>query len=108
MKRSDERIFSAGAAFRIYGTKVDLGGLTRELGLKPDHAHRQGDLDPRGRPYHADMWSLASPLEKGKELEAHLRWLAERLLPHKAYILSISKSFKVDEVQVSDTAGQRT
>ena len=42
------------------------------------------------------MWLLDSPLGKGEDLELHLNWLAERLLPHRQDIASLSKTFKVD------------
>jgi hypothetical protein len=92
-----ERIeFSAGAAFRVYGIGLDFDGITRELGLTPDHRHRHGEFDPGKRPYAHDMWSLGSPLGKDRELELHLAWLAERLLNRKDYIISLTKNFKVD------------
>ena len=90
------RQFAAGAAFRVYGTGLDTDGITKELGVSPDHQHRKGDLDPGKRPYPHDMWSLNSPLAKDRELELHLAWLADRLLDRKNYILTLTKNFKVD------------
>jgi|SRR5437667_10416052 len=88
--------FSAGAAFRIYGIGLDIDRTTRELGLSPDHRHKEGEPDPGKRPYPHDMWSLSSPLGKNQELELHLMWLAERILNCRDYILSLEKKFKVD------------
>jgi hypothetical protein len=88
--------FGAGAAFRIYGIGLDLDAITRELGQSPDHQHRRGELDPGKKPYAHDMWSLGSPLARERELEVHLIWLAERLLNHRSYVLSLKKQFKVD------------
>ena len=93
----DEReTFSAGAGFRIFGVGLDLDAVTRELGQQPDYTHKQGVPDIHKRIHPHDMWSLASPLGDGQELEIHLNWLADRLLPCKQYIFSLSKQFKVD------------
>ncbi len=48
------------------------------------------------KPYPTDMWLLESPLGHDQDLELHLNWLAERLLPRKQYITSLSKELKVD------------
>jgi hypothetical protein len=92
----ESKQFTAGAAFRVYGTGLDLDRITRELGLNPDHRHRKGEPDPGKRPYPHDMWSLSSPLAKDRDLDLHLTWLGERLLDRKNYILSLTKDFKVD------------
>ncbi len=88
--------FAAGAAFRVYGTGLDIDGITRELGLSPNHRHRKGEPDPGKRPYPHDMWALSSPLGKDRDLDLHLTWLGERLLDRKNYIVSLTKSFRVD------------
>ena len=88
--------FTAGAALRIYGTGLDLDGITRELGISPDHQHRRGENDPRKRPYSHDMWSLASPAGEDQDLEVHLVWLSERFLSRQAFILSLKNKFQVD------------
>jgi hypothetical protein len=92
----ESKQFAAGAAFRVYGTGLDIDGITRELGLSPDHRHKKGEPDPGKRPYPHDMWSLSSPLAKDRDLDLHLTWLGERLLDRKNYILSLTKNFKVD------------
>jgi hypothetical protein len=88
--------FAAGAAFRVYGTGLDIDNITHELGITPDHRHREGELDPGRRPYPHDMWSLSSPLAKDRDLDLHLVWLGERLLNRKNYILSLRRDFTVD------------
>jgi len=92
----ESKQFAAGAAFRVYGTGLDLDGITRELGFSPDHQHKRGELDPGKRPYAKDMWSLGSPLGKDQELELHLTWLLDRLLARRNYVLSLENKFKVD------------
>lgn len=93
---SENKQFAAGAAFRVYGTGLDIDRITRELGLSPDHRHKKGDPDPGKRLYPHDMWSLSSPLAKDCDLDLHVTWLGERLLDRKDYILSLTKNFKVD------------
>lgn len=92
----ESKQFAAGAAFRVYGTGLDIERITRELGLNPDHRHRMGEPDQGKNPYPHDMWSLSSPLGKDLDLDFHLTWLGERLLDRKNYILSLTKNFKVD------------
>ncbi len=88
--------FAAGAAFRVFGTGLDIDRITRELGLSPDHRHRKGEADPAKRPYPHDMWSLSSPLASDSDLDVHIAWLRERLLDRRDYILSLMNDFKVD------------
>jgi Domain of unknown function (DUF4279) len=96
MTQNKRETFSAGASFRIFGVGLDLDAVTRELGQQPNYTHKQGVPDIHKRIHPHDMWSLASPLGDGQELELHLNWLAERLLPSKQYILSLGKQFKVN------------
>ena len=91
-----QNTFSAGAALRIWGKLLDLEAITRELGLNPTYTHRQGEADRRGHIYPHEMWSLSSPVGSDQELELHFVWLAERILPHKEYILSLKQAAKVD------------
>jgi hypothetical protein len=73
MANVEKAEFSAGAAFRVFGTGLDFGGITRELDLSSDHRHKRGELDPGKRPYAHDMWSRKSPLPSDDDLEVHLR-----------------------------------
>lgn len=92
--QSEQQTLSAGASFRIYGVGLDIDGITSELGLSPDHKHRQGEPDPGKRPYPHDMWSLRSPQGKGQDLELHLSWLAERLLPRRECIFILTEEIQ--------------
>lgn len=94
--QSENEAFHAGASFRIQGINLDMDGIARELGHRPTETHRRGEPNMIRKPYPTDMWLLDSPLSKGQDLELHLNWLAERLLPHKEDISSLSKRFKVD------------
>lgn len=94
--RSKNETFHAGASFRIQGVDLDMDGITRELGQRHTETHRRGEPNVIRKPYPTDMWSLRSPLGQHQDLELHLNWLAERLLPRKQFISSLSKEFKVD------------
>jgi Domain of unknown function (DUF4279) len=88
--------FSAGASFRIQGLNLPLNEIAQELRVGPTHTHRRGELGMLREPLHRDMWMLDSPLDESQELDLHLKWLAERLLPRKQYILSLKEKFAVD------------
>jgi len=94
--QSGNETFHAGASFRIQGVDLDMEAITRELGHTPTHRHRRGEPAPIGKWHTLDMWQMESPLGKGQDLELHLNWLAEQLLPHKQYIISLSRKYKVD------------
>jgi hypothetical protein len=94
--RNENRVFISGASFRVFGNGLDIQKITRELGQEPTYTHKQGEPDIRNHTYPHDMWRLSSPLDEKQELESHLKWLAERLLPHKQHIASLSKTFRVD------------
>jgi hypothetical protein len=96
IKRDEPQTFTAGASLRIFGAGLDIDDITREFGYIPDVKHKAGDPDPGKRPYPHDMWSLASPLGKDRDLETHLNWLAEKFLRHGQYIRSLRKRFQVD------------
>ncbi len=92
----DPRTFAAGASMRIQGLGLDMENITREFGLSPSHSHRQGEHNQLGEPYKKDMWLLKSPLDATQPLEAHLRWLAEVLLPRRQYISQLRETHDVD------------
>jgi Domain of unknown function (DUF4279) len=96
MTPDNPKSFAAGAAMRICGAELDLESITREIGHGPSYTHRQGELNQLKEPYGTDMWALASPLDTGRDLEAHLGWLAEILLPRRQHIAHLSETHKVD------------
>jgi len=92
-----EPIFSAGAVFRVQGLGLRFDELSRTFGVAPTHTHRRGDRATIEEFLPRDMWLFSSPLPKTDELELHLEWLADRVLPHKQYIISdLSKIAEVD------------
>jgi uncharacterized protein DUF4279 len=89
--------FSAGASFRVQGSDLSFDGITQKLGIEPTHTHRRGDRGIIDKSLPHDMWLFDSPLPDSDELELHIEWLAQRLLPHKQFIISdLSKIAKVD------------
>jgi|ERR1700683_474741 len=93
---SRNETFHAGASFRVEGANLDMEGISRELGQKPTHIHRCGAPDILKHPYLLDAWHLSSPFGRDQDLEVHLSWLANHLLPHKQYICTLQKTSKVD------------
>lgn len=96
MTSDKQKVFAAGAAMRIQGAELDLESITREVGHRPSYTHRQGELNQLKEPYDTDMWALASPLGTGRDLEAHLGWLAEILVPRQQYISRLRETHEVD------------
>jgi hypothetical protein len=88
--------FSAGASFRTQGLNLPLDEIAQELRIGPTHTHHRGELGMLREPLPHDMWMLDSPLDESQDLDLHLKWLAERLLPRKQYILSLKEKFAVD------------
>jgi Domain of unknown function (DUF4279) len=94
---SENETFHAGASFRVAGLDLDMDDIARGLGHNPSYTHRRGEPNRiLGKPRPRDMWRLDSPLGKGQDLELHLNWLAERLLPRKQYISSLRGKAEVD------------
>jgi len=85
-----------GAAFRVVGTGLDLAGISSALGTSPSHVHREGEQGPLGQAFPLDMWSLESPLPPTESLDAHVKWLKDALLPHRAFISSLQKQATLD------------
>jgi hypothetical protein len=94
--QSESETFRAGASFRVKGLNMDMDTITGELGHNPTETHRRGEPAPIGKSYSRDMWILASPLGKNRDLELHLEWLAERLLPRKPYISLLREKATID------------
>ncbi len=76
-------------AFSIFGASLDSRAISEVLKLQPFHAHSAGDRYLQGA-YPTDAWSIKSLLEKTEPLDAHLRWLREKLEPHSEYLRSLA------------------
>ncbi len=63
--------------FTIVGIGLDIDGISQSLGMSPKHSHRVGDIDPLGRPFRHDMWSLQSELPEAEPPDTHLEWLQQ-------------------------------
>ena len=78
------------ASFCVQGANLDFDAISRELKISPTHRHRAGDPSRlKNKRYPHDMWSLKSPLAHEEPLDTHLKWLANQLRPHYAYIESL-------------------
>ena len=76
--------------FCIRGARLNFEDISETLRLMPTHTHRQGEPSPlKGRPYPCDLWEISSPLSTDAPLDMHLKWMAKKLRPHYAYILSL-------------------
>jgi hypothetical protein len=76
----------APVAFTISGVGLDIEGISSALGLSPTHVHRLGEANMIGKPFPHDMWMLNSGLHDRESLDAHLKWLIEKLTPHYDFI----------------------
>ena len=67
--------------------------LTERLGIEPSDVHDAGERrSAKAAPYKHGQWSLRSPLAEELELEVHVRWLLDRLLPVRDRVVEILKS----------------
>jgi|SRR5579872_5968670 len=93
----EEMRFAYSATFRIFGDISDVDSISKHLGLQPTHLHRKGEKRHDG--IHAwphDMWSYTVPLDESESLEKHINALWLVLKPHKAYLLDLKRTAKVD------------
>jgi hypothetical protein len=69
--------------------------VTTALGIEPSHSHNAG-APKSGRPgsplWKHGLWSLESSLPEESELDVHLQWLLDRLLPARDRILQLLES----------------
>jgi len=78
------------------GTALDLAAISHNLGIAPTYTHKKGDRASSKEKYTQDMWILDSPLDKKKNLDAHLRWLAKHLSSHYDYLRSLKSAAQID------------
>ncbi len=107
----DVRFHSKGssASFQATGGGLDLDGISSALGMVPSEARRSTDLDPSGKAYATDSWSLVARLPRADQLDAHLKWLGMALLPHSGFLRSLKSRAELlvrcDFGTGSDTGG---
>lgn len=87
---------SAGAGLRIMGTGLDLVAISHNLGVDPTYTHKKGDRANYKEKHNQDIWILNSPLDKKKNLEAHLRWLVKHVSAHYDYLRSLKPRAQID------------
>ena len=91
----DNSTEKAPIAFTIAGVGLDIDGISEALGTNPTHSHRVGEPDMLGNPYQHDMWLLNSDLNEAEPLDAHLKWLQQKLRPHFDFIRSLKANSEI-------------
>jgi hypothetical protein len=83
-------------SFVIQSPSLDLDAISRTLDIVPSHTHRVGDLSRAKKILPHDMWRLTSPPTGPEEsIDAHLKWLAEKLKPHYDFIRSLKNHAEI-------------
>jgi hypothetical protein len=106
--RSVAKVLRSRATFRLGadlftnpgGALPDAAKVTAALGIEPSRIHDAGkEHGARAAPWKHGQWALTSPLPEESELETHLGWLLERLVPGRERIAAVVASdsrLKVD------------
>jgi hypothetical protein len=94
----DEALYFAySATLRIFGDIPDLDVLTRLFGVAPTTAYRRGERrTPRCSPARHDMWQFTVPIAETEPLHVHIDALWSVFRVHKADLLELKRSAKVD------------
>ncbi len=94
----DEKIYFAySASLRIFGHITDLDEITRQLGVVPTGAHRQGDRQgPNLPPYKQDMWCYTAPVKETEHLHVHIDALWNIFREHQQYLIQLKQDVTVD------------
>jgi len=90
--------FGFSATLRVMCAAERHDEIERETGLVATHRHARGEEGLFGRPWPEDLWALESPLPRGAALDDHLRWIWEKVRPHRDYFrrLAAEESTEVD------------
>ena len=65
--------------------------ITKVLGIEPTECHTTSDIHPRThKPWINDIWSIDSPLPRAADFDEHLKWLADLIRPHEAFLRGLS------------------
>ncbi|HEU4328418.1 MAG TPA: DUF4279 domain-containing protein [Roseiflexaceae bacterium] len=69
----EEPYFCFTATLRIFGERLDLEEITRQMGLEPTGTHHKGDRrSERAQPYPHDMWRYEAPVDDDQPLAVHI------------------------------------
>jgi len=97
----------SAASFEVAGSGLE--GILSTLGFQPAQGGSPGSQLVSGDRRPGDVWSLVAPLPGSEPLDAHVRWLAEALLPRSDLLLSLKGSAELlvrcKFVTGSDTGG---
>jgi len=90
------------ATFTIGGDQLDPATISSRIGLSPDRCARRGD-SRRGRlgrllsPHESGFWVLESAgVIHSKDVNDHIQYLLDILLPHRHIIIEFGQSFEID------------
>ena len=85
------------ATLRIFGSRLDLETITRQLDVEPDHTHKRGERRlPTAQPFKHDSWQLTARVVDTRPLRDHLRWLYKRLGKKSRFLKGLAARYKVD------------
>jgi hypothetical protein len=98
MQEADEPpYFAFSATLRIFGEALDLGEITRSMGLVPTRTHKKGELvGPSGNRWSEDAWFYSAELPEEAPLDAHLQILWADVAPARDFLLALKAKHKVD------------
>jgi len=89
--------FAYSASLRIHGHGVPFEEISKELGVKPTHVHREGERrGPSSPPHGDDGWQFQAALPETEPLAVHIQGLWDVLRPHVSYLMSLKPKYRVD------------
>jgi len=97
--------FGFSATLRVMCAAERHEEIEQETGLVATHQHARGEEGLFGRPWPEDLWALESPLPPGAALDDHLRWIWEKVRPHRDYFRRLADE---DGTEVDLFCGYRT
>jgi hypothetical protein len=94
------------ASLRIMGD-LDLGALTRDIGLTPTYSHKKGNTGPIQTVFETDMWRIETPIDRSLPLEKHLIWFVEQFEKRYEILRKLAHRHQVD-IFCSVTTGEQS
>jgi Domain of unknown function (DUF4279) len=89
---SDESEYLFSASLRIMEVPHRHQEITATLGIQPSICHKAGDNNPQiNKPWMNNIWAIDSPLSKFADFNDHLRWIANLIEPHEAFLRDLKK-----------------
>src|SRR3954466_15301949 len=94
----DEPVYVCfSASLRIFGDDVDIGEITRMLGITPTYSHRKGEQRSSGAsPWPHDMWCFEPAVDEGQPLHVHLMELWDAIRLQIPYLRGLKHKYHLD------------